>query len=337
DRSAGGVGNVGPVVDRPELAGGIGDLGQHLQEPQLVARFQTLFPELDDVHSTGICRREKVAKVTLALPGIGAQIEPGLRELGPRQGDVDHGSRRYPIPSRIDHGVLLPAHGSPVDWAERAAGSRRPSNLIRVMPAQGANSSQFPAAHLVILHGRERLGGVMAKSDVIIVGGGVIGLATAWRTAQRGHSVTVVDPKPGGAASHTAAGMLAPVTELHYEGRDLLALNLESARRYPGFAAELRDATGLDVGYRECGTVQAAWDAADLADRRALQAFQESLGVRSEMLTSRELRTVEPALAAGLPGGLFAVGDHQVDNRALVTALMSAAEAAGVTVIRRSV
>jgi len=177
----------------------------------------------------------------------------------------------------------------------------------------------------------------MAKSDVIIVGGGVIGLATAWRTAQLGHSVTVVDPNPGGAASHTAAGMLAPVTELHYEGRDLLALNLESARRYPGFVADLRDATGLDVGYRECGTVQAAWDAADLADLRALQAFQESLGVRSEMLTSRELRAVEPALAAGLPGGLFAVGDHQVDNRALVTALMSAAEAAGVTVIRRSV
>src|SRR6185369_9020063 len=146
DRSAGGVGNVGPVVDRPELAGGIGDLRQHLQEPQLVARFQALLSELDDVHSTGIGRREKVAKVTLALPGIGAQIEPGLREPGPRRGDVDHGSRRYPIPLRIDRGVLLPAHGSPVDWAERAAGSRRPSNLIRVMPAQGANSSQLPSS-----------------------------------------------------------------------------------------------------------------------------------------------------------------------------------------------
>ncbi len=177
----------------------------------------------------------------------------------------------------------------------------------------------------------------MTSPDVIVVGGGVIGLATAWRLAQRDLTVVVVDPDPGEGASSTAAGMLAPVTELHYEGRELLALNLESARRYPGFAAELADTSGIDVGYRQCGTVQAAWDAADLADLRALRAFQETVGVRSELLTSRELRAVEPALAAGLPGGLFAASDHQVDNRALVAALLRVCGQAGVTVIRMSV
>ena len=178
----------------------------------------------------------------------------------------------------------------------------------------------------------------MAKPDVIVVGGGVIGLAIAWRVAQRGRSVTVVDPHPGDGASHTAAGMLAPVTELHYEGRDLLALNLESARRYPGFVAELRDATGLDVGYRECGTVQAAWDAADLADLRALQAFQESLGVRSEMLTSRELRRGRTGRwRPDCPADCSRSEDHQVDNRALVDALMSAGRREpGSSVVTRS-
>src|SRR5215468_11743252 len=170
----------------------------------------------------------------------------------------------------------------------------------------------------------------MSDPDVIVVGGGVIGLGIAWRLAQRDRRVTIVDPSPGGGASHTAAGMLAPVTELHYEGRELLALNLQSARRYPTFVAEVQDASGLDVGYRECGTVQAAWDAADLAELKALQAFQQAQGVRSQLLTGRELRSVEPALAAGLPGGLLAPDDHSIDNRALVTALHWLTERQGV-------
>src|SRR5262249_49502484 len=134
---------------------------------------------------------------------------------------------------------------------------------------------------------------------------------------------------PGLGAWHTAAGMLAPVPELHYEGRELPALNVDSAARYPAFVAELADLTGIDPGYRRCGTVQAAWDAADLADLRALHAFQASLGIASRLLTSRELRELSPALAAGLPGGLWAEGDHQVDPRRLHAALRAAVAAAG--------
>ncbi|HZD98271.1 MAG TPA: glycine oxidase ThiO [Micromonosporaceae bacterium] len=176
-----------------------------------------------------------------------------------------------------------------------------------------------------------------SSRDVIVVGGGVIGLAIAWRCAQRGLTVTVADgdvqlPDAAVGAWHTAAGMLAPVTELHYEGRDLLTLNVESAARYPAFVAELADATGLDIGYRTCGTVQVAWDAADLADLRALHAFQASLGITSELLSGRDLRTFSPVLAAGLPGGLWAAGDHQVDNRRLRAALLAAVGNAGVDV-----
>jgi glycine oxidase len=170
-------------------------------------------------------------------------------------------------------------------------------------------------------------------ADVLVVGGGVIGAAVAWRCAQRGLATTVVDPAPGSGATSAAAGMLAPVTELQHAEQRLLALNLESARRYPAFAAEIEDRTGLPVGYRPCGTVAVAWDAADLAALWDLHRLHRRLGLDSEVLGSRELRRLEPGLATGLPGGLLACGDHQVDNRLLHAALAEAGRREGVRVV----
>ncbi|MFD6417459.1 glycine oxidase ThiO [Streptomyces sp. NPDC060194] len=173
--------------------------------------------------------------------------------------------------------------------------------------------------------------------DVVVVGGGVIGLVTAWRAAQRGLRVTVVDPEPGGGAARVAAGMLAAVTELHHGEQTLLALNLASARRYPAFAAELEEATGLGVGFRPCGTLAVALDADDRAHLRELHALQRRSGLESEWLTGRECRRLEPMLAPGVRGGLRVDGDHQVDPRRLARALVAACERAGVTLLRTSV
>ncbi|MGW2693307.1 glycine oxidase ThiO [Streptomyces sp. NPDC001296] len=167
-------------------------------------------------------------------------------------------------------------------------------------------------------------------SDVLVVGGGVIGLVTAWRAAQRGLATTVVDPAPGGGAAQVAAGMLAAVTELHYGEQTLLALNLESARRYPDFAAELTEATGQDLGYRRCGTLAVALDADDRAHLRDLHALQQRSGLASEWLSGRDCRRLEPMLAPGVRGGLKVDGDHQIDPRRLVAALVTACERAGV-------
>ncbi|MEU9606710.1 glycine oxidase ThiO [Streptomyces sp. NPDC048057] len=168
-------------------------------------------------------------------------------------------------------------------------------------------------------------------ADVLVIGGGVIGLVTAWRTAQRGLRVTVVDPTPGGGAAQVAAGMLAAVTELHYGEQALLALNLESARRYPDFAAELDQASGTDIGYRACGTLAVALDADDRAHLRELHALQQRSGLASEWLTGRECRRLEPMLAPGVRGGLRVDGDHQVDPRRLASALLTACGRADVT------
>ncbi|MFG3103186.1 glycine oxidase ThiO [Streptomyces sp. NPDC048182] len=173
-------------------------------------------------------------------------------------------------------------------------------------------------------------GSPSGAADVLVVGGGIIGLVTAWRAAQRGLATAVVDPEPGGGAAQVAAGMLAAVTELHYGEETLLALNLASARRYPEFAAELADATGLDLGYRRCGTLAVALDADDRAHLRELHAFQERSGLTSEWLSGRECRRLEPMLAPGVRGGLRVDDDHQVDPRRLAAALVTACERAGV-------
>jgi glycine oxidase len=167
-------------------------------------------------------------------------------------------------------------------------------------------------------------------SDVLVVGGGIIGLVTAWRTAQRGPRVAVTDPEPGGGAAQVAAGMLAAVTELHYGEQTLLGLNLESARRYPAFVTELEEASGQRVGYRACGTLAVALDADDRAHLRELHALQRRSGLESEWLTGRECRRLEPMLAPGVRGGLRVDGDHQVDPRRLAAALVTACERAGV-------
>ncbi|MET7630136.1 MULTISPECIES: glycine oxidase ThiO [unclassified Streptomyces] len=174
------------------------------------------------------------------------------------------------------------------------------------------------------------VGSDVPGSDVLVIGGGIIGLVTAWRAAQRGLRTAVVDPDPGGGAARVAAGMLAAVTELHYGEQMLLGLNVASAARYPAFAAELEAASGQDIGFRACGTLAVALDSDDRAHLRELHALQRRSGLQSEWLTGRECRRLEPMLAPGVRGGLRVDGDHQVDPRRLAAALLTACERAGV-------
>src|SRR6478609_4771852 len=96
--------------------------------------------------------------------------------------------------------------------------------------------------------------------DVAVIGGGPIGLACAWRAAERGLRTVVVDAgEPG--AWHVAAGMLAPVAEAEFGERELLELGVRSAGAYEDFCAELEEASGRDPGLRRVGTLVVARDA----------------------------------------------------------------------------
>ncbi|WP_137159956.1 FAD-dependent oxidoreductase, partial [Blastococcus sp. CCUG 61487] len=166
-------------------------------------------------------------------------------------------------------------------------------------------------------------------SDVVIAGGGVVGLAVAWQVARRGLSVTVVDDAPGTGASAAAAGMLAPVAEAGYREEPLLRLGLASLARWPGFAAELEAASGMPVGLRTAGTLVVGFDEDDVRELDALHGFQRELGLAAERLTPREARRREPALTPRVRGGLQVDGDHSVDGRAVHAALLAAVAAAG--------
>jgi glycine oxidase len=171
---------------------------------------------------------------------------------------------------------------------------------------------------------------VTHRYDVIVVGGGTIGLSCAWRMASRRLRVAVVDPEPGRGASWVAAGMLAPVSEVHYGEEALLALTMASARRWPAFAAELEADAGAGIGYRTTGTLVVDVDEGDRAWSDALFAFQRSLGLEVERLTGRRVRDLEPNVAPGVRSGMLVTGDHQVQTRRLVAALLAAAAHRGV-------
>ncbi|HLF40429.1 MAG TPA: FAD-dependent oxidoreductase [Acidimicrobiia bacterium] len=169
------------------------------------------------------------------------------------------------------------------------------------------------------------------------MGGGVIGLAVAWRAALAGLAVTVADDQPAEGASLAAAGMLCPVTEAHFGEEALLALNLASAARWPAFAAELEAASGQPVGYRAEGTLAVAFDEDDLRLLDGLHRYQVELGLPGERLRSRQCRQLEPYLSPRIRGGILVRADHQVDTRAVTAALVAAGERAGVRLVRQRV
>jgi glycine oxidase len=190
------------------------------------------------------------------------------------------------------------------------------------MPAKGAHGFVDSASSAST---------AVAHTDVLIIGGGVIGLAIAWRAIQRGLNVIVADPAPGYGASHAAAGMLTPVAEAAYAERELFELGSRSLCLYPDFAAELTDFTGASVGFRRTGTLLVGYDADDMAMIAEHAQLRESFGVASQRLTARECRRAEPLLGPAIGGGLLVEDDASIDPRRLTSALLTAVRKAGGT------
>jgi glycine oxidase len=166
--------------------------------------------------------------------------------------------------------------------------------------------------------------------DAVVVGGGIVGLASAWRASQRGLRVCVVERgRPGEGASGTAAGILAPDTDTEPGREDFVALAHRSGELYPGFVAELEAATGHDVGYERSGTLLVALDRDEVAAVRRELDLHRRLGLTSEWLGASECRRLEPGLSPACAGGLHVPHEGHVDPRRLVTALVDALRASG--------
>jgi len=171
------------------------------------------------------------------------------------------------------------------------------------------------------------------SSDVLVIGGGAIGLSIAWRARRRGLSVTVLERGAlGGGTSRVAAGMLAPVAEAEFgeAGRRLLDLGLRSAALWPPFAAELEDASGVELGLLRTGTLVLARDGDEARELQRQISFRESLGLATRRLRASEARRHEPALAPVVRLAFEAPDDHSVDPRRMLDALRRACAASGV-------
>ena len=167
--------------------------------------------------------------------------------------------------------------------------------------------------------------------DVAVVGAGVIGLAVAWRAAQRGLKVIVLErgAEPARETSSVAAGMLAPISEALATEVALMRLGLASVSAYPEFVEELHDATGMDTGYLRCGTLLAARDGDEAEALERELALRERFGLAVHRLRPSEARLREAALAPTLRLALEIPDDHAIDPRKLTAALADALTAAG--------
>jgi len=175
--------------------------------------------------------------------------------------------------------------------------------------------------------------------QITVVGAGIIGLSIAWRLHRDGHRITVVDPAPASGATHAAGGMLTPVGEAWHGEDDLTALLLASARRYASFVEDVSGhlSAGTPTGYSESGTLICGADAADRGDLTALHELCRRLELRSEQITTREARRLEPLLGPHVSCAFLAPEDHQVDPRVWAAALIEALTGQGTRFVTKSV
>ncbi|HEV8472859.1 MAG TPA: glycine oxidase ThiO [Methylomirabilota bacterium] len=166
---------------------------------------------------------------------------------------------------------------------------------------------------------------------ITVVGGGIIGCATAYELAKAGCAVTLFErATPGAEASGAAAGLLAPLGE--GSGSAFERLAIESWRLYPNLVAELRQRTGIDVEYVTRGTIYPLLDADDVqeAEQRVQGPTAEEFGI--EVWDAADIRSREPGLATAVRGAMFVGADHWVNNQRLVVAYAQAAVDAGVII-----
>jgi glycine oxidase len=177
---------------------------------------------------------------------------------------------------------------------------------------------------------RRSANGDRGALDAIVVGGGAIGLACAWRAARHGLRVRVLErDRPGAGASGVAAGMLAPVGEANWGEGEMRRIAIASARVWPEFASELAADSEGEVGYQACGALHVALDRDEANELRRRFELIESLDLGVAWLRASECRALEPGLVPACAAGIDAPGEATVDPSLLVPALVAAVENRG--------
>ena len=174
-------------------------------------------------------------------------------------------------------------------------------------------------------------------TEALVIGGGIVGCATALALAEKGLKVTVIERGPldpvgrGPEGSSAAAGILGAQIEGLNGDSPLSRLCLLSRDRYAAWIAAITARSGRDVEMRPAGVTRVALDAAALRAIEADAAWQARAGYRVEHLDAAAVRAIEPALASNVHGAVRFPDDHRIDPPALVAAVRLATALADVT------
>lgn len=168
------------------------------------------------------------------------------------------------------------------------------------------------------------------RVDLLVIGGGIVGMAAAWDALQRGLRVAVVDRRTLGAgASRVAAGLLAPVAEAETTPPALLQLGLESRAIYPDWIAAIEQAGGLDAGYAPHGSLLVALDEDQARTLTHHVAAIRELGLPVDPVAPAAAARDNPGLVPDARAVWRLPHDHSVDTRRLCAALATALERGG--------
>lgn len=172
------------------------------------------------------------------------------------------------------------------------------------------------------------------SAEVVVIGGGVIGLTIARALALRGAvDVCLIERSSlGREASFAAAGMLAPQAEANSRD-DFFTLASHSRDMYANFAASLREETGTDIELDTTGTLYLALTPHDLVEIEKRYEWQAAAGLMVDILTAAQARELEPCINTTVLGALRFPLDVQVENRRLLSALTNSVVKLGVAIL----
>jgi glycine oxidase len=199
----------------------------------------------------------------------------------------------------------------------------------RIRPALNAGTWLVLATDLNERNARMR----QPPGDVVIIGGGVIGLSIAYVLAREGIRSTVLDRSVlGREASWAGAGMIAPAGQSR-PVHSMSALRSWSAELFPLWSDALREETGIDNGYRRSGGVDVACDEREASALRTAAGRWRAEGIVFERLAVADIRRVEPALNPSIEVAYFLPDRAQIRNPRHLRALAAAAEARGARLV----
>ncbi len=176
-----------------------------------------------------------------------------------------------------------------------------------------------------------------ASCEIAVIGGGIIGLAIAWRLAKAGHEVVVIDPSPGQGASRVAGGMLGATAETGFAEASQVHHHQVSRQAWDPFLADLSRDLEKKIEYAAIGTLVVGLDSSDLRAVNHIAAFQAALGLDVERLDRGELDVKCPGLGRSVVSGWLLRDDGAIDNRAILVDLIDACGVNGVRFVSTQV